>query len=125
MGELDMFDDGKHHDGEAGDKIFGNVFSVKGAVAPGVKLIGIVAEDDKGNFSSVAATLEITSQADAMMIWDGEKFAHGQSWIAPQSALNSFKAQTEESHSPKVLEISKTEAGVVNSYLALRSPSMM
>jgi photosystem II stability/assembly factor-like uncharacterized protein len=109
---LDLYDDGAHHDGDAGDHVFGNTFTVPKTAAPGRYTIGVVAEDMQGHMSSSTATLEIGSTDDRIMIWDGDQFGRGQAWVAPQNNLNYIKAQTDEAHNGRVaLEFYGTGAG--------------
>ena len=100
--ELELLDDGQHGDGAAGDKMFGNSFTLAKGVSPGEKVIGIVAEDEGGRVGSATAVLTVSGASEKMLVWDGEKFASGLSWIAPQTPLNFFKAQSDEAHSGKI-----------------------
>lgn len=100
--DLELFDDGKHQDGPPGDKTYANTFSPPPGLSPGEKVIGVVAEDDSGNVSSAMARLTVGSVQDKLMIWDGEKFASGLSWVSPTTPLNFIKAQSEEAHNGNV-----------------------
>ena len=114
LGELQLFDDGQHGDGEPGDKAYGNTFDLPAGLAVGPRTIGVVAEDDRGNVSSAPVTFEVTSRTEVLTVFNGEQFAAGLPWITPAAPLNSFKAQTEESHSGKVaLEMHGEGAGFI------------
>ena len=101
LGDLPLYDDGKHNDGEADDKTFGNSFSISKQAAAAIKSIPVIAEDDKNRVGSGEGTLKVTAASDRLIVWDGEKFARGQGWVAPQNPLNTLGSQTEEAHSGK------------------------
>ena len=102
LGDLPLLDDGKHEDGDFGDRFYGNTFRVPGGVEAGMKVIGLVAEDDAGRVNSVVARLKVASASERMIVWDGDTFAHGHGWAAPQEPFIYLKSQTEEAHSGKV-----------------------
>jgi len=101
-GLVELFDDGKHDDGEAGDKRFANTATVARGTKAGDKFLGILAEDDAGRLGSDSVKLMIASVLDKHVVWDGDKFGAGLSWVAPQAPLNWVKTQTEEAHNGKV-----------------------
>ncbi|MEI8243930.1 MAG: sialidase family protein, partial [bacterium] len=101
-GELELLDDGQHGDDEADDKTYGNSFTVGAGVTPGGKVIGVVAEDDKDRLSSAVASFKISAATEKTVVWDGDRYPHGLSWVSPQTPLNFIKAQTEEVHNGKV-----------------------
>jgi len=101
-GELPLFDDGKHGDGAAGDRVYGNTFRQGKGAAPGIKAVGLVAEDDAGRLNSTVIGLKVASAAEKKIVWDGDKFAHGLGWAAPQKPFIYLKPQTEEAKSGKV-----------------------
>jgi len=101
-GTIELFDDGKHDDIEAGDKTYANGFPVAKGTKPGEKVIGVIAEDEKGRIGSAGVKLLVASVVDKHVVWDGDKFAHGLSWASPQSPLIFIKSQMEEAHNGKV-----------------------
>lgn len=100
--DLELFDDGQHGDGEAGDKNYANSFLVPGNMAASEKTIGVVAQDAAGHLNSNQLRLLVASPSDRLIVWDGDKFSGGFGWVSPPKPLNSFQAQTEEAHSGKV-----------------------
>jgi photosystem II stability/assembly factor-like uncharacterized protein len=113
-GELPLFDDGKHDDGEAGDKIWGNHYTLPQALTAGTKVLGVVAEDDQGRLSSQAVPLAVAGRDEQRTVWDGERFGGGLGWCAPNGGLNFLRAQSEEAHSGKVaLELHGEGSGYI------------
>lgn len=110
-GELVLLDDGLHGDGAAGDKTFGGSFTVRKGTLPGDKVIGIIAEDEKGNLSSSTAVIGIAALAERFTVWDGDQFNKGQAWAQPQTPLIYLKAQTDEVHDGKVALEFRGEGG--------------
>jgi hypothetical protein len=102
LGDVPLLDDGSHGDGAAGDKVYGNSFTIPAGTSAGPRTIGVVAEDQNSSISSASATFEVTSRAEKFTVWNGEQFAAGLSWAAPPHPLNSLKAQTDDAHSGKV-----------------------
>ena len=98
-GELELFDDGKHGDGAAGDKTYGNAFTVAQGVASGEKILGVIAYTDDGRVGSTAVKLNVASSDSKIIIWNGESNASGFPWLSPPAPLNYWKAQTEEAKS--------------------------
>jgi photosystem II stability/assembly factor-like uncharacterized protein len=115
QGELELLDDGKHGDAEAGDRIFGGTFHMPAGGAPaGEVTIGLLSEDDGGRISSLTAGLKVASTSARKIVWDGEKFAHGLGWVAPKNPFNFLKSQTEDAHSGKVaLELHGDGSGFI------------
>jgi hypothetical protein len=101
-GDLELLDDGKHDDGQAEDRVYANTFTLPEGIPAGDKSIGIVAEDDAGHVASIELKLKIASSTESLIVWDGDKFAHGQSWCGPTGGFNFIKPQTEEAHGGKV-----------------------
>ena len=102
LGDLPLLDDGKHEDGDLGDRFYGNTFQAPDNVPPGVKVIGLAAEDDAGRVNSAVVHLKVASASERMIVWDGDRFAHGHGWAAPQKPFIYLKSQTEEAHGGKV-----------------------
>lgn len=101
-GDLPLLDDGRHDDGEAGDKTYGNRFALAQPLAPGTRVIGIIAEDDKGGLSSQALPLAVAARDDKRTVWDGERLGGGLGWCSPPGGLNFLRAQSDETHEGKV-----------------------
>jgi len=101
-GELELFDDGRHGDGEPGDRVYANSATVGRGARPGDKTVGIIAEDDSGRVGSTSVRFKLSGAAERMIVWDGDKFAHGGGWVAPQEGFNSLKPQNEEVHEGNV-----------------------
>ena len=73
-----------------------------GNLAPGEKTLGIVAEDDSGRISSVRLPLKIADPAEKVIVWDGDKFAHGLPWCAPAGGFSFIRSQSDEAHNGAV-----------------------
>jgi photosystem II stability/assembly factor-like uncharacterized protein len=101
-GELELFDDGRHDDGQAGDGLYANSFTLPPELPPGEKSLGIVAEDQGGRVSSVRLGLKIADPREKIIVWDGDKFAHGQGWCGPAGGFSFIKPQSEEAHNGNV-----------------------
>jgi hypothetical protein len=99
---LELFNDSAH--GSTDNKQFANKFSLPKKAAAGDKMIGLIAEDKDGNLSALTAKFVISAASEELIVWDGDKFSHGQSWVSPQSPLNYIKAVTDEGsfHNGKV-----------------------
>ncbi len=100
--DVELLDDGQHGDGPAGDRVYGASFHLAKGVTAGPKALGLIAEDDAGRFSSLVVQLKVASIAEKKTVWDGDKFAHGLGWAAPQTPLVYVKPQTDEAKSGKV-----------------------
>ena len=101
-GDLPLLDDGRHGDGEAGDKSYGGRFTLGQALEPGTRVIGVIAEDDKGGLSSQSLPLTVAARDDQRTVWDGERLAGGLPWVSPAGGLNFLRAQSDEVHSGRV-----------------------
>ncbi|KPK63332.1 MAG: hypothetical protein AMK73_05225 [Planctomycetes bacterium SM23_32] len=77
-------------------------FAMPGAVSAGDKAIGIVAVDDAGRTDSTALALKVSSPDDRMLVWDGDTFASGLSWVDPAGGFSYLRPQSEVYHSGKV-----------------------
>jgi hypothetical protein len=99
--ELELFDDGQHDDGAAGDKLYANSFKVPRGLTASDKVIGLVAVDAAGRLSSSETHLLVASPTDRMIVWDGDQFTGGFGWVSPKQPLISFQAETDEAHSGK------------------------
>lgn len=99
---LPLFDDGKHDDGEAGDKTYAGRWELPAPLPAGSRVLGVIAEDDAGRLSSRAVPLTIAANDERLTVWDGERYAGGLSWVAPAVPLNFIRAQSDEAHSGKV-----------------------
>jgi len=97
--ELELFDDGKHDDGESGDKIYANSFVPAKAAAVGNLPLTVTAEGTNGGVTTFDLPLVVVAADAKLIVWDGEKITRGQSWVAPQKPVNSFRSQTDEKHS--------------------------
>ena len=102
LGELALFDDGKHGDAAAEDRLYGNTFRLSSTSAAGSKAIGLVAVDDAGRRNSVVVELKVASLSARRVVWDGEEHAHGLGWVSPKEPFIYLKPQSEEAHSGKV-----------------------
>ena len=100
--DLPLLDDGKHEDRSPNDRYYGNTFDLPADAPPGPKVIGLVAEDDKGRVNSIVAEFKVASTSERHIVWDGEEFAHGLSWAAPQNPFIYLKPQTDDAHSGEV-----------------------
>lgn len=100
-GEIELFDDGKHEDGQAGDQQFANRVTLSSILAAGNKPLGIVAEDAAGNLSSVGLNLKIAAADERLIVWDGEQFASGRGACDPGGDFNFVRAQAVEAHNGK------------------------
>jgi len=100
--DIELLDDGQQGDGAAGDRVYGGSFRLAKGVAAGPKALGLIAEDDAGRLNSLVVQLKVASIAEKKTVWDGDKFAHGLGWAAPQTPLIYVKPQTDEAKSGKV-----------------------
>jgi photosystem II stability/assembly factor-like uncharacterized protein len=98
MGEIDLLDDGKHDDGAAGDRLYAGSFAMPSAVSTGDKAIGVVAVDDSGRIDSTVLSLKVSSPDDRMIVWDGDTFASGLSWVDPAGSFSYIRPQSEVCH---------------------------
>jgi photosystem II stability/assembly factor-like uncharacterized protein len=101
-GELTLYDDGNHDDGAPDDKEFGNSFTVPQRALAGDRFLGIIAEDDKGNINSTSVKLQISAPTAQMMLWDGDQYTGGLSWVSPTTPFNSIKPEIDDVHDGKV-----------------------
>ncbi|MCL1910164.1 MAG: hypothetical protein FWG05_04430, partial [Kiritimatiellaeota bacterium] len=111
VGELELFDDGRHGDGAAGDKTYGNFFNVGQDIGAGDKVLGIIAYTDDGRVGSTAVRLNLASSDSKIMIWNGENLSGGYPWLAPPAPLNYLKAQTDEAKSGNTAMEFRAECG--------------
>jgi hypothetical protein len=102
LGEIDLLDDGEHGDGAAGDRLYADAFNMPGGVPTGDKTIGVVAVDDAGRMSGTALALKVSAPADRMIVWDGDRFAGGLSWVHPAGEFSYLRPQSEVAHNGKV-----------------------
>ncbi|MGB8355995.1 MAG: glycoside hydrolase family 44 protein [Chthoniobacteraceae bacterium] len=99
MPDLELFDDGKHDDGAADDKMYANSFVPLKAAAVGPLTLTVTAEGSNGGVTTSTVSLMVSAASASLIVWDGEKITRGQSWVAPQKPVNSFRSQTDEKHS--------------------------
>jgi len=96
--ELELFDDGKHDDGAADDKLYANSFVPAKAAPVGTLNVTITAEGSNGGVTTFDVPMVVSAADAKLIVWDGDKITRGQSWVAPKTPVNSFRSQTDEKH---------------------------
>ncbi|MDQ2732232.1 MAG: glycoside hydrolase family 44 protein, partial [Armatimonadota bacterium] len=113
--DLELYDDGQHGDGEAGDKVYANHFVAPHGLVAGDRVIGVVAEDAADRMSSTEMHLLVASPTGRLTVWDGDQFTGGFGWVSPKQPLISFGAQTDEVHAGKVaMELHAEGSGAIS-----------
>jgi hypothetical protein len=87
--KMEMFDDGKHGDGAAGDGVYGASLNIspkcfdryapdfKGPKIPGQTALNVTAVDSAGKTSGGVVLVSIYPQAENMTLWNGDSIRYG------------------------------------------------